>query len=144
MLGKTHYQDIRQIYFSRLAQQTSEVLIEKSSIVEIDDYSNFIGENKVIWNDNTLFKCLYIITDTPAEREKYGVSDDTNIVFYLSDIELINKTGINTFSEEILRTKSGIRINFNKRLYIAEIIKEVEPNSFDILIGIEFHCKEVT
>jgi hypothetical protein len=91
-LTHTHFLRAREIFYQTVSKSPTSCTLRINEVVYSDDYSDFIGDSPRKKIDFKV-KCLFTRNITPAQRDKYGLSELVTALVYISPKSLEQEFG---------------------------------------------------
>lgn len=125
MISKAQFLSLRTLYYSKISSccNVSTITLEFLSVQYADPVDSFMGEGVVTAASTHTLKCFYrYVRGGDKMREKEGVKIGTELVIYISSIDLKVATGSEYLPAAMLTALQKMRITFlGQRFEIMEV-----------------------
>lgn len=148
MITQAQYESFRKLFFDRVTESTNgaQITLEFIGVTYTDGIDQFLGEGTRTVTDSYTLQCLYRWTRNDKMREKAGVSLDTDIIVYISPIDLFNKAGFSSIPADKMKAFQKMKVQFIGKTFEILRVVEVEPmvlQSGVMCIAYQFNLKEL-
>lgn len=148
MISQGQYESFRQLFFDRITESSNgaEITLKFIDVAYADTVQQFLGEGAQTVDNQYVLKCLYRWMRSDKQREREGVSLDTDIIVYISPLELFNKSGSASIPANFMKAFQKMKIAFLGKEFEIVRVTEVEPmvlQSGVMCIAYQFNLKYV-
>lgn len=148
MISQQQYESFRQLFFDRITESSNgaEITLKFLNVTYGDTVEQFLGEGTQAVANQYVLKCLYRWMRSDKQREREGVSTDTDIIVYISPLELFNKSGSASIPANLMTAFQRMKISFIGKEFEIVRVTEVEPMILQtgvMCIAYQFNLKYV-